>query len=266
MKSGVYKITNKNTGKFYIGSSEDCEKRLKVHFRNLKNNRHINRYLNNSFNKHGEQVFIGEVVHILPKEEAMAKEQWYIDNFYEEMYNISKSAYRGGDLTSYHPDKTNIILKRADSLKKVYLKMSPEEKAKRWQYVQGENNPMFGRKHTETTKLKISNHNKLYYSTHDNPFKGKKHSEESKAKLSEYASQRVGEKNPFYGKTHSDEFKTYMSKKFKGRKPKNSRPVIIDGTEYESATEASRQLNVVPATILHRIKSKNDKYSGYFYK
>lgn len=124
----------------------------------------------------------------------MAKEQWYIDNFYEEMYNISKSAYRGGDLTSYHPDKTNIILKRADSLKNVYLKMSPEEKAKRWQYVQGENNPMFGRRHTETTKLKISNHNRLYYSTHDNPFKGKKHSEESKAKLSEYASQRVGEK------------------------------------------------------------------------
>lgn len=94
---------------------------------------------------------------------------------------------------------------------------------------------------------------------------GKK-AKEMKENLSKVASTRTGEKNPFYGREHSEETKKKIALANKGKKPTNQRPVVIGGVEYPSATEASRQLNVVPATILHRIKSKNPKYDRYFYK
>ena len=41
--------------------------------------------------------------------------------------------------------------------------------------------------------------------------------------------------------------------------------VIINDVIYESVTEASRQLNVCPATIIYRIKSKSKQYLNYNY-
>ena len=51
LESGIYKITNLTNGMVYIGSSINIEIRLKHHFRELKNNRHKNRHLQNAFNK-----------------------------------------------------------------------------------------------------------------------------------------------------------------------------------------------------------------------
>ena len=56
-----------------------------------------------------------------------------------------------------------------------------------------------------------------------------------------------------------------IREKSKGRRPPNVREVIIDGETYISATDAAKQLNVCVATILHRIKSPNPKYTKYFY-
>ena len=44
MKSGIYKITNKINGKFYIGSAIDFIKRKKEHIYWLKKNNHHNKY------------------------------------------------------------------------------------------------------------------------------------------------------------------------------------------------------------------------------
>lgn len=52
----------------------------------------------------------------------------------------------------------------------------------------------------------------------ENPFYGKKHSDETIRKLSENAKKRIGELNPFYGKTHSDESKEKISKANSGNK------------------------------------------------
>ena len=49
----------------------------------------------------------------------------------------------------------------------------------------------------------------------------------------------------------------------KGKKPVNMKKVKINNVVYESVTEASRQINVSPATIIYRIKSKN--YYNYEY-
>lgn len=57
IKSGIYKITNIKNGKFYIGSSVDINSRMRGHRSALRNNSHSNKYLQNSWNKYGEDNF-----------------------------------------------------------------------------------------------------------------------------------------------------------------------------------------------------------------
>ena len=72
---------------------------------------------------------------------------------------------------------------------------------------------------------------------------------------------KTGKNNPFFGKEHSQQTKEKLSKASMGRKPINSLKIIIDGIIYDSATEASKVLKCVPATILNRCRS--DKFNNY---
>jgi len=73
----------------------------------------------------------------------------------------------------------------------------------------GENNPMYGKKHSEDTKQKMK---KIRT--------GKKHSENTIKKL-KTIKKPSGENNPMYGKKHSEDTKQKMSEKAKGRKFSN---------------------------------------------
>ena len=76
---------------------------------------------------------------------------------------------------------------------------------------------------------------------------------------------KTGVNNPFYGKKHSKEAKNLISKARTGVYNGNQEKiVIIDNIEYRSLSQAAKIFNVVPATILNRIKSKN--YPTYNYK
>lgn len=80
MKSGIYKITNIITNKFYIGSAVILEKRKCEHFSCLRKQNHINKHLQNAFNKHGESNFIFEVLEeVQDKTELIEREQHYLD-------------------------------------------------------------------------------------------------------------------------------------------------------------------------------------------
>ena len=83
--------------------------------------------------------------------------------------------------------------------------------------------------------------------------------------MSIVASQRIGDANPFFGKHHSEETKQKIREANKGRLPKNTRNVIVEGISYTSVNEAGRQIGVCTATIIHRIKSPNPKYMNYHY-
>lgn len=76
---GVYKITNKNNGKIYIGSSKNIYKRWKHHVYELNNNKHINYYLQNAWNKYGKNSFIFEIQEICDENCVREREQYYID-------------------------------------------------------------------------------------------------------------------------------------------------------------------------------------------
>jgi group I intron endonuclease len=54
---GIYVIENIANRKVYIGRSKDIGSRISSHKHNLRNNIHINKYLQNAWNKYGENNF-----------------------------------------------------------------------------------------------------------------------------------------------------------------------------------------------------------------
>ena len=76
---GVYCITNKNTGKVYIGSSASLKHRLYCHKWDLKKGRHHSFLLQRSWDKHGEDAFIFELVEPCARVDLSAIEQRWID-------------------------------------------------------------------------------------------------------------------------------------------------------------------------------------------
>jgi len=55
--AGIYKITCTVNKRFYIGSSIEIKTRIRSHFNNLRINKHINKSLQNTYNKYGELSF-----------------------------------------------------------------------------------------------------------------------------------------------------------------------------------------------------------------
>ncbi len=128
--SGIYCISNKTSGKVYIGSSKNIRKRIRKHFSELRKNIHYNRYLQSAYNKYGKTNFNIYVLEKVDVDSLLLREQYYLDDFkcYEEVngYNLSKN--------SNAPSKSLELL---ESLK---IKM------------RGSGNPFFGKKHSDKTR------------------------------------------------------------------------------------------------------------------
>lgn len=91
MSAGVYKIVNKINGKQYIGSAVNFKKRWTLHRSELNNNKHHSIYLQAAWNKYGEAAFDFFVVHECLRENAVAFEQFYINELKPE-YNMCRTA------------------------------------------------------------------------------------------------------------------------------------------------------------------------------
>lgn len=91
--SGIYQIINIITNKSYIGSASNIRERWNAHKLRLRNNKHHSPYLQNSWNKHGEEVFIFNILARCPKnkEYLLKLEQFYLDTLKPE-YNIAQTA------------------------------------------------------------------------------------------------------------------------------------------------------------------------------
>ena len=197
---GIYKITNTVTRKFYIGSAVNIKRRWAYHRSQLGANKHGNRHLQNSWNKHGEDSFTFEVLEYCGKERLIEREQFYIDNE-KPAYNISPTA--GSSLGVKHTDEAKRKISEANK---------------------GEKHAFYGKHHTDETKRKMSETNK-----------GKVFSDETKRKISEAnkgnqnrlgvkltddTKRKISEANKGYqnhlGVKHTDEAKRKMSKAKKG--------------------------------------------------
>jgi group I intron endonuclease len=100
---GIYKIINRNNGKYYVGSSTDLADRWREHKRHLRSGKHINPKLLASWNKHGENVFYFVVMEEHPdatRTQLLEAEQKYLDIAKTEIpmtYNVRFVAGGGWD-------------------------------------------------------------------------------------------------------------------------------------------------------------------------
>ena len=78
--SGIYKIINKTNGKYYIGKAANVYSRFKwEHVVDLNKNQHHNKYLQNSWNKYGQENFECFLIEKVPVDNLTAAEQKYLD-------------------------------------------------------------------------------------------------------------------------------------------------------------------------------------------
>ena len=84
---GIYKILNRTTGKFYVGSSSrSIEGRWIEHLSDLRRNSHYNPRLQRAWNKYGEEDFDFIVLEeVKDKKQVVVREQYYLD--YYTCYN-----------------------------------------------------------------------------------------------------------------------------------------------------------------------------------
>jgi hypothetical protein len=79
--TGIYKITNLVTNKVYIGSAINIDSRIKAHISKLKGNLHINKHLQSSYNKYGENNFKFELIREVSNNILRRAEQFYINKY-----------------------------------------------------------------------------------------------------------------------------------------------------------------------------------------
>lgn len=186
------------------------------------------------------------------------------------------------------------------------------------QRMTGENNPMYGRTHSQEARNKIrasrigkyTGEDNPNYGVHpsedvikiirykakarlqnpeNNPMYGKHHTEESRRKMGESRKGKYcGENSPMYGKHHTDESKNKMSESRKGKIPYNkgkpmseyqkkklsearkgkycngdgprARKVVrlSDLKIYDCGRSAAKDNNMSPSTLCNRCKQQND--------
>jgi group I intron endonuclease len=92
LQCGVYAIENIVTKQCYIGSTTmTFKKRLNHHRSMLRANKHKNNYLQNSYNKHGEDSIAFYILEVTPKNDTLIVEQKYLD-IIEPTFNINPLA------------------------------------------------------------------------------------------------------------------------------------------------------------------------------
>lgn len=117
--SGVYKITNKITGDFYIGSSNDVKGRWAGHKRASKWKRYPNIKLYQDMTKYGKDSFIFDLIE--ETDNLKEREQYWISQL-KPTYNIRWA--KGWDIKSkkeYNKEWTRLNHTNKLAKDKVYL-------------------------------------------------------------------------------------------------------------------------------------------------
>jgi group I intron endonuclease len=144
--AGIYKLTNKQNGRIYIGSSVRFEKRWKQHETSLLIGKHSNKFLLADFNKCGTDAFIFEILEVIDgtKEERLLKEETYIKQYYDDgkqCYNLCDRAISREGNNSKDPAET--AKKCSETQKRLWA--DPEERQKRIEGKDGQRRANIGK-------------------------------------------------------------------------------------------------------------------------
>lgn len=132
----VYKITNKENGKFYVGSTCDLKRRMHEHFGELKRGVHYAKKMQKDYDIYGRNSFVVEILETCENDLLKDIEQKYLDELeaVKNGYNVSFSS------------KTNT--------KGIYY--TPKS---------GKENPFYGHHHTEKTKEILRKNGEMHIGT-----------------------------------------------------------------------------------------------------
>lgn len=242
IKSGIYIIKNKITGRLYVGSSINFVSRFKEHKNDLRKNKHCNIYLRRVYNK-DNNIFEFKIIEYVPDKKFLIKrEQFWIDYYdsYNNGYNICPIA---GNTLGF--------------------KMSEESRKKLSIANSGKNNGMYGKTHTKEARKKISECSKnrevtpefitkmiIINSGKNNGMYGRSHSESAKKIIATKLKQRgghAGKQNPNYGNKWKDRMKDKMKKSlilrggYKGEKNPNYGNTKIKQEEWNKIILAVKE-------------------------
>lgn len=126
MKSGIYKIQHKDSGRLYIGSSKNYKQRMNNHRGHLNRNVHANQSLQNAWNKYGQDKFYFELMFTCKVKDLIKYEQMMMDKYqsYKKKngYNIRTEANSNiGVPTSKHQKEVaSKLWKNKDFRDKIY--------------------------------------------------------------------------------------------------------------------------------------------------
>jgi len=81
MTSGIYKLNGPN-GYYYIGSSNQIERRITKHFQHLRENKHINKHLQNVYNKYKDFNWVWECIKKVSEARLLKEEQKYLNTHF----------------------------------------------------------------------------------------------------------------------------------------------------------------------------------------
>lgn len=154
---GVYRVTNKATGRVYIGSSATVARRIYLHKRDLRLGKHHSPLMQRAWDKYGEDAFVFDLVLVCGVSNLLIYEQTLID-FYQAAnprHGMNIAPIAGRAAVPWTVERRAAFI--AARTGKPNYKNNPEAHARLMAGVhRGPEHHMYGRKHTDESKAKMS--------------------------------------------------------------------------------------------------------------
>lgn len=154
----IYKLTNKNNGKYYFGKTVNYKKRMNKHKNSWKKG---TTYLSNSIKKHGWDNFQVEIlIKDVPEEDLSALEISYIDIFdatnRKKGYNLTKGGEGLSGFKHSNETKKKITMskKKHDAEKGT---ISLDKRINKWQVSSASPKKYIGRYNTQERAIEALN-------------------------------------------------------------------------------------------------------------